>query len=59
MNPWSTVKCLTKQALPPLHPNISLHILQTVLYTFPLMTRRICLPNEPRTSLASDHFLHF
>ena len=27
MNPWSTVYCLTKQALPPLHPNISMHIL--------------------------------
>ena len=28
----------------PLHPNISLHILHTVLYTFPkVLTRRICL----------------
>ena len=28
----------------PLHPNISLHILYTVLYTFPkVLTRRICL----------------
>ena len=27
-----------------LHPNISLHILHTVLYTFPKeLTRRICL----------------
>ena len=27
----------------PLHPNISMHILHTVLYTFPkLLTRRIC-----------------
>ena len=28
----------------PFHPNISLHILLTVLYTFPkVLTRRICL----------------
>ena len=28
----------------PLHPNISMHILLTVLYTFPrVLTRRICL----------------
>ena len=28
----------------PLHPNISMHILHTVLYTFPnLLTGRICL----------------
>ena len=28
----------------PLHPNISMHILHTVLYTFPeALTRRICL----------------
>ena len=28
----------------PLYPNISSHILRTVLYTFPeLLTRRICL----------------
>ena len=27
-----------------LHPNISIHILHTVLYTFPMaLTRRICL----------------
>ena len=30
----------------PLHPNISLHILYTVLYTFPkVLTRRICFDN--------------
>ena len=30
--------------LNPLHPNISMHILHTVLYTFPKeLTRRICL----------------
>ena len=28
----------------PLYPNISIHILHTVLYTFPkVLTRRICL----------------
>ena len=27
----------------PLHPNISMHILHTILYTFPkVLTRRIC-----------------
>ena len=31
----------------PLHPNISMHILHTVLYTFPnVLTRRICLTIE-------------
>ena len=31
--------------LNPLHPNISLHILHTALYTFPkVLKRRICLP---------------
>ena len=35
------IKCLD---INPLHPNISLHILLTVLYTFPeMLTRRICL----------------
>ena len=35
------LKCLN---IEPLHPNISLHILLTVLYTFPkVLTRRICL----------------
>ena len=30
----------------PLHPNISVHILHTVLYTFPkVLTRRISLAN--------------
>ena len=33
-----------EQSLNTLHPNISLHILRTVLYTFPkVSTRRICL----------------
>ena len=31
----------------PLHPNISMHILHTVLYTFPkVLTGRICLINQ-------------
>ena len=40
----------------PLHPNISMHILHTVLYTFPkVLTRRIYLTNK---SLVGDHFLY-
>ena len=32
-----------KLTLDPFHPNISIHILHTVLYTFPkVLTRRIC-----------------
>ena len=39
----------------PLHPNISVHILHTVLYTFPLvLVRRI---EQSRVSLVNDHFL--
>ena len=31
----------------PLHPNISVHILHTVLYTFPkVLMRRICFINN-------------
>ena len=31
----------------PLHPNISMYILHTVLYTFPkVLTGRICLINQ-------------
>ena len=34
-------------SLNPLHPNISRHILHTVLYTYPkVLTRRICLTNR-------------
>ena len=37
----TTVKMKVKN---PLHPNISMHILHTVLYIFPkVLTRRICL----------------
>ena len=33
-----------KQVLYPLHPNISMHILRTGLFTFPnVLARRICL----------------
>ena len=35
---------LVGRKINPLHPNISMHILHTVLYTFPkVLTRRICL----------------
>ena len=37
-------RIVTDKFLNPLHPKISMHILHTVLYTFPLvLTRRICL----------------
>ena len=37
-------KVLAKPKIKPLHPNISMHILYTVLYTNPkVLTRRICL----------------
>ena len=36
-------KALVHMPLYPLHPNISIHILHTVLYTFPkVLMRRIC-----------------
>ena len=38
------VYCLRHSSINPLHPNISMYILHTVLYTFPkVLTRRICL----------------
>ena len=41
----------------PLHPNISIHILHSLLYKFPLVqTRRICL--TIKASLGEDHFLY-
>ena len=41
----------------PLHPNISIHILQTVVYTFSkVLMRRICLTS--RASLVADHFIY-
>ena len=41
----------------PLHPNISMHILHTVLYTFlKVLTRRICL--TIKASQVGDHFLY-
>ena len=37
-------KVLAKPKLNPLHPDISMHILHTVIYTNPkVLTRRICL----------------
>ena len=42
----------------PLHPNISMHILHTVLYTFPkVLTRRICLTVKS-FFLLGDHLPH-
>ena len=44
-------------SLYPLHPNISMHILHTVLYTFhKVLTRRII--QSSRTCFVGDHFLH-
>ena len=41
----------------PLHPNISIYTLHTLLNTFPLvLTRRICL--TIKVSLVGDHFLY-
>ena len=41
----------------PLHPNISIHILHSLLYTFTIvLTRRICL--TIKASLSGDHFLY-
>ena len=41
----------------PLLPNISMHILHTVLWTFPnVLIRRIC--SQSRASLVDDHFLY-
>ena len=38
------------------HPDISIHLLHTVLFTFPVVvTGRICL--KIRSFLDSDHFL--
>ena len=40
----SSVPYLMHTVINPIHPNISMHILHTVLYTFPwVMTKRICL----------------
>ena len=40
-------KKLISRPVNPLHPNISLHILHTVLYTFPkVLTRRFCLTTK-------------
>ena len=41
----------------PLHPNFSIYILHTLLYTFPLaLTRRIHL--KIKASKVGDHFLY-
>ena len=42
----------------PSHPNLSMHILYTVLYSFPqALTRRICLTIK-KASLVGNHFLY-
>ena len=44
MLPVTTVIIEDPHFLDPLHPNISIYFLHTVLYTFPMvLTRRICL----------------
>ena len=53
-----TVIKTEKNAFNPLHPNISKHILHTVLYTFPkVLTRRI--GQQSMASFVGDHFLYF
>ena len=43
------VKTIYKKLLTFLHPNNSMHILHTVLYTFPMiLTKRICFNNQER-----------
>ena len=50
-------KKLISRPVNPLHPNISLHILHTVLYTFlKVLTRRFC--STTKNSLVCDHFLY-
>ena len=56
----TTTKCIILKCLNinPLNPNISLHILLTVLYTFPkVLIRRFCL--IIKASLVGDHFLYY
>ena len=46
---------LRYQAIDPLHPNISINILYSLLFTFHfVLTRRICL--TIKASLVSNHF---
>ena len=48
---------LVDSTINPLHPNINIHILQTVVYTFSkMLMRRICLTS--RASLVADHFIY-
>ena len=66
-SPIETIPCLKEVPAmflswgKPLHPNISIHILHTVLYTFPkVLARRICLTiNQSRTFVVRDHFLYY
>ena len=44
--------------LDPLHPNISVHILHTILYTCPkVLARRICLPIQRLLALVFQAIL--
>ena len=46
----------------PLHSNISIHILHTILYTFPKVLKREKLFNNqelPLLMVVGDHFLYF
>ena len=48
-------ECKYSSMINPLHPNINMHILHTVLYTFlEGLKRRICL--TVKSSLVVDHF---
>ena len=52
-------RIVTDKFLNPLHPKISMHILHTVLYTFPLGTdEENLLENQELLYGVSDHFLH-
>ena len=45
-------------AVSPLHLKISMHILLTVLYTFPMvLTKRICLKNQELLKLVIISFI--
>ena len=57
---WNNLK-ITIDNVNPLHPNISMHILHTVLYTFPcrnVVTYRVNLFNNQEVFLVGDHFLY-
>ena len=52
------VLVLRRFLLNPFHPSISMHILHTVLSTFPkVLARRICFTTK--SFLVGDHFFYF